>query len=390
MERRCGRARAVTAVSAPVAICFGTYPPERNGGSDFVERFARALGAEGCRVHVISSRSALPDHEAADGVVVHRVVEDWTLRRGASSLRRVNHLIRSEGIGLVHAIFPDSVHQERYQLAPLLGLARVPLVTTFWNLGLGRLSPLPTKLASVALLARSRALLSHDPAYLQVLRRVAAGRPVRLLPVGNNIGVATRHPRAPGPVQLAYFGQLDPTRGVEDLFEATSALVRDERDVRLVMIGSAGRPDRYPGGTLERYRTLVSRLGIEAYVEWTPYLDDHEAAQRLADSDLCILPYRRNSLGRSALAAALENGVPVILGGTQAGVGPLRDGEHVALVPPGRPAALADRMRGLLDDRSAIARLEHGARQAASFFSWTSIAQTATEVYADVLCASRR
>lgn len=376
----------MTSRPAAIAICFGTYPPERNGGADFVERFASALAAERCRVHVVSSRSSLPEHEEpTEGVAVHRIVDDWTLRRGSASLRRVNRLICAEGIGLVHVIFPDSVHQEQYQLPPLLGLGRVPLVTTFWNLGLGRLSPVPTKVASLALLARSRVLLSHDPQYLATLRRIAIGRPVRLLPVGNNIGVADRGPREPGPARLAYFGQLDATRGAEDLFEASAALVREGRDVRVVMIGSAGRPDRYPPGTLERYRALVARLEIEAHVEWTPYLTDHDAAQLLASADVCVLPYRRNSLGRSALAAALENGVPVIVAGTQAALGPLKDGEHVTIVPPGRPAALANRIGSLLDDPSALARLERGAREAASFFSWPSIARTAIDVYADAL-----
>jgi glycosyltransferase involved in cell wall biosynthesis len=379
----------MTARPAAIAICFGTYPPERNGGSDFVGRFALALAAEGCRVHVVSSRSSLPEREEpAEGVAVHRVVDDWTLRRGSASLRRVNHLLRGEGVGVIHVIFPDSVQQERYQLPPLLGLGLVPLVTTFWNLGLGRLSPTPTKLASLALLARSRVLLSHDPQYLASLRRIAIGRPVRLLPVGNNIGVARRGPREKGPGRLAYFGQLDATRGAEDLLEAVAALVQDGRDVRLVMIGSAGRPDRYPPGTLERYYALIARLGIEEHVEWTPYLDDHDAAQRLAGADVCVLPYRRNSLGRSALAAALENGVPVVVAGAPGALGPLRDGVDVAIVPPASPRALSNRIAALLDDPSALARLEQGAREAASFFSWTSIARTAIDVYGDAVRVS--
>src|SRR5207248_11477670 len=123
---------------------------------------------------------------------------------------------------------------------------------------------------------------------------------------------------------------LDLTRGVDVLFEAVRRL-RDGYDVRLRMIGSAGRPGRYPAGELERYQALPSRLGIEDLVEWTDYLPDEEAAASLARSDLCVLPYRRNSVGRSALAAAFDNGVPVVLAGTQERIAPLEDGEHVAL-----------------------------------------------------------
>jgi len=97
------------------------------------------------------------------------------------------------------------------------------------------------------------------------------------------------------------------------------------------------------------------------------------------------LPYRRNSLGRSALAAAFENGVPVVLAGTPEGIAPLKDGEHVALTPPGDAAALAKRIAELIDDPEKLRALERGADGASRIFSWPSIAAAATRVYASVV-----
>jgi glycosyltransferase involved in cell wall biosynthesis len=368
-----------------IAICFGTFPPERNGGSDFVARFSAALNESGSAVHVLTSRhESEPPEESVQGVTVHRVVDDWTLARGRPSLRRLNDLVRREGIDVVHALFPDSVLQAGYQLPAFIGLGRVPLVTTFWNLGLGRRSPVRLRLESLALLTRSRALTSHDPTYLGVLRKVAGPRTVAWIPVGNNVGRAPRAGRSPGPFRLAYFGQLDATRGAEELFEAVRRL-RERHDVRLSMIGSGGRPERYDAGELERYRRLPEELGIDALVDWTPYLPDEDVAALLASADLCVLPYRRNSLGRSALAAAFENGIPVVLAGTPAGIAPLRDGEHVALTPPGDAAALAARIAGLIEDPARLRALELGAEDAARFFSWPSIVAEATRVYTKVV-----
>jgi len=373
-----------------VAICFGTFHPERNGGSDFVARFADALVRAGCAVHVFTSPADAPESQTLpSGVVVHRVVDDWTIRGGRPALRRTNALLTSAGIQVTHVLFPDSTIQQRYQLPALFGFAHTPLVTTWWNLALGRRSPLPLRLESAALLARSKVLSSHDPGYLAALRRLAAGRkPVRWLPVGSNFEPGGTGRPDDGRFTLGFFGQLDFTRGVDTLFEALASLGR--RDLRLVMVGSAGRPERYasdPAADAEfrRLRAMPESLGIAELVEWTGYLDDEEVADALAGLDLCVLPYRRNSLGRSALAAALGAGIPVVLGGRRELVEPLRPDRHVALVPPDDSAALAAVIARLADDPAERLRLAAGAREAAAFFAWPRIAEQAVGLYREAL-----
>lgn len=378
-----------------VALCFGTFPPERNGGSDFVERYASALADTGIEALVLTSPAeGAPEREQARaGVGVRRVVDDWGWLSPAR--RRVDAELADFDAQVLHVFFPDSVLQGRYRLPALLGRGRIPLVTTFWNLGLGRRSPPAVRLEALALLARSRVLTSHDAGYLAVLRRtVGRFRPTAWLPVGNNLeGKAPVGSEAelrselglPPAEWLGYFGQLDPTRGVEDLFAAL-ALARRSRDVRLVMIGSAGRPGRYDdepesAAYLRRALALPERHGVADAVVWTDYLPDETVLRYLCAVDLCVLPYRRNSLGRSALAAALELGRPTVLAGTPAGVQPLRPGRDVALVPPGSPAVLAATLGRLLADPAERARLAEGARAAAVHFSWPRIAEAASRIY---------
>jgi len=378
-----------------VAVVFGTYPPERNGGADFVARFAAALADRDAQVHVITSAGRGPEREeVSEGVTVHRAVEDWTLSEdGRGTLRRVNELLRSEGVDVVHVLFPDSVLQGRYQLPAAIGLRRLPLVTTFWNLGLGRRSPLSIKLEALTLLGRSTILTSHDPGYLAALQRIAGrAKPVRWLPVGTNIAPEAR--RAPNAVRrelgvregtlLGYFGQLDFTRGVEDLLEALAQMRREGSDARLVMIGAADSA-RY-----ELYLALAERLGLGEAVLWTPYLGAAQAAETLAAVDLCVLPYRRNSLGRSALAAALTLGVPTVLAGTPERIAPLLGGRDVELVSPEDPAGLARAVQQLIDDEDARARLREGAQTAAQHFAWPRIAEAALGIYGEAIRRFRR
>jgi glycosyltransferase involved in cell wall biosynthesis len=378
-----------------VAVVFGTYPPERNGGADFVARFAAALAEREAEVHVLTSVGHGPEREeVVEGVTVHRTVEEWTLSEdGRGTLRKVNELLRSEGVDVVHVLFPDSVLQGRYQLPAAIGLRRLPLVTTFWNLGLGRRSPMSIRLEALALLGRSSVLSSHDPGYLAAMERLAGRtKPVRWLPVGTNIAAEAR--RAPSAVRrelglrntplLGYFGQLDFTRGVEDLLEAVAQMRGSGSDARLVMIGAADSA-RY-----ELYEAQAERLGLNAAVRWTPWLGPGEAAELLASLDLCVLPYRRNSLGRSALAAALTLGVPTVLAGTPKGIAPLMDGRDVELVAPGDPAGLAHTLQRLLDDEAARMRLREGARVAARHFAWPRIAEAARGIYSEAIRRFRK
>jgi glycosyltransferase involved in cell wall biosynthesis len=379
--------------SPRVAIVFGSFPPTHEGGADFMARFAPALAQVGAEAHVITSAGPGPERESlGEGATVHRVVDDWTLGDGGRrALRRVDELLRAEGVELIHVFFPDSILQATYQLPLAIGLRRVPLVTTFWNLGLGRRSPMALRLSALGLLARSAVLTSHDPSYLSVLRRLAAGtKQVHWLPAGSNIALETRRVRGAARRELGlrdvpllvYFGQLDFTRGIEDLFGALAGLRRGGRDVRLLMLGGADSARH------DRYSALAEELGLGESVIWTHYVGEQEAAELLASADICVLPYRRRSLGRSAVAAALQLGVPTILAGTPEGIEPLTPGHHVELVRPGAPMELGAAIARLLDDPERRAELGAGAREAARLFAWPRIAEAALGIYRDVL--SRR
>ena len=125
----------VPASGLRVALCFGTFPPERNGGSDFVANLATALGGMGCDVHVLTSYRELETAESTPAnVSVHRIIDNWTLMHGRASLERANRIIEREGIDVLHVLFPDSVISHEYELPALIGFNRVPLVTTFWRM----------------------------------------------------------------------------------------------------------------------------------------------------------------------------------------------------------------------------------------------------------------
>jgi glycosyltransferase involved in cell wall biosynthesis len=155
------------------------------------------------------------------------------------------------------------------------------------------------------------------------------------------------------------------------------------------MIGSAGRPERYEddpdsAAYLREMLALPDALGLADAVTWTGYLGDEAVMETLGAIDVCVLPYRRNSVGRSALAAALSAGTPTVLAGNAAEIAPLRPGEHVASVPRRDPAALAAAIVRLVEDPGERERLGRGAEEASRLFSWEHVVERATSIYAAV------
>ena len=61
----------------------------------------------------------------------------------------------------------------------------------------------------------------------------------------------------------------------------------------------------------------------------------------------------------------------------------VRNGVDGLLVPPGRPAALADALRALAEDRARRERMAAAARERATEFSWPTVADRVMEAYED-------
>jgi glycosyltransferase involved in cell wall biosynthesis len=163
---------------------------------------------------------------------------------------------------------------------------------------------------------------------------------------------------------------------MEDLLDALVE-IRRTYDATLVIVGGASRDDGY--------RNEVARRGLADAVIWTGFLTEQDAADAISATDLCVLPYRRNSIGRSALAAALTLGVPTVLGGVASRVAPLVPGTSVALTPPGNAQRLAETVCELLADPARRTALADGARAAATSFGWEHIASLGIDVYRSAL-----
>lgn len=155
-----------------------------------------------------------------------------------------------------------------------------------------------------------------------------------------------------GPV-VGFVGRLEPRKGVLDLVRAAPAIRAGAPGARVVVVGSD------PFGSAPGYGQPVASSTDVEQVGW---IDD--AASVMGHLDVLVAPSYEEPFG-TVLAEAMAAGTPVVattVGGLPEVVG---DGVDGALVPPGRPDALAAAVLAVLADR---ARLGAAARTSARRF----------------------
>jgi glycosyltransferase involved in cell wall biosynthesis len=150
-------------------------------------------------------------------------------------------------------------------------------------------------------------------------------------------------PRSP---RLIFIGSLDQYYKAPDLLiDACARAAAYGVDLRLLIVG-----DGKYRGDLE---TLASTLGCAERVRFAGQLTAEAVRTALDQADLFVLPSRTEGLPR-AMVEAMARGLPC-LGTGVGGVPELLPPE--AIVPPGDPAALTDRIISIVSDASRLTRL---------------------------------
>jgi len=191
--------------------------------------------------------------------------------------------------------------------------------------------------------------------------------PARLSVIRNSARLAAFKSAAPGARErlLSFFphgsavsrvalaaGRLSPEKGFGVLVEAAARICRENSSAGVVIFGEG-----MLRGELER---RVAGLGLAGRVVLPGFRTDLDSL--IGAADVVVLPSFTEGLSNVALEASAA-GVPLVataVGGTPEVV---VDGMTGYLVPPGDPAALAERVSELLRDSTARARMSAAGRE---------------------------
>jgi len=186
---------------------------------------------------------------------------------------------------------------------------------------------------------------------------------------------------------LLFVGRIQPLKGVDVAVE-TLALLRSQPGPtpRLVIVG--GSSGLEGDDEVARINQLIADRDLAEQVTMVPPQPHHVLSTYYRAADLVLVPSRSESFGLVALEAA-ACGVPVV----SSDVGGLRtlvvDGRTGLRVPGREPADYATAVEAILGDPDFAHRLSANAAEAASAYTWTSMAARLRRVYADVSARAR-
>jgi glycosyltransferase involved in cell wall biosynthesis len=364
-----------------------------------LRELSRSLASNGHRVTVYAQRhgSTLPERSELDpGVAVEyigpadgrdgdQVAESDLLKQVPAFSRPLHERWQAER--------PDVVHAVRWTsgLAALAAARdlRIPVVQTFDSLGVAerrhhvmagtvgteriRLEPAIGRSASAVVAGSSDE--QSDLTRLGVPRRH-----IRVVPCG----VDTDEFTPEGPVaergtrpRLVTVAELSEHEALATLLHAVSKVPAAE----LVVAGGPPRDRLRDDLNFRRLVKLADKLGISGQVTFAGQVGRAALPPLFRSADLLVNVSEYDPSGITSIQA-MACGTPVIASAAGGQADAVLDGTTGIVVPPGRPALLAQRIRQLLGHPMMLEAFSVAAAdRARSRYSWERIAQETIAVY---------
>lgn len=244
---------------------------------------------------------------------------------------------------LVHHLFGATAFRE----------AGLPLATATWLLErpLGRVyRDVPTEAVSVS--------TAQD-----LVRRGLRREQIEVIENGVDLGFFTQDPGVPrfSDPTILYLGRLKKYKGVDLILRALARLRDEGVPGRLIVAGT--------GDFTEPLWRLRDALGLQDRVEMPGFVSEEEKRRLFRRAWVHVLTSPKEGWGISNLEAA-ACGTPTVASDAPGLRDSVVDGETGFLVPHGDVAALAARLRLLIEDAPARERMGRAARAFARRFTW--------------------
>jgi len=162
-----------------------------------------------------------------------------------------------------------------------------------------------------------------------------------------------------GPFAFVFVGAAGRLKGFDVLVEALERLLEESLPVRLVV---AGHIDRSIIKGRRRVLEVLSERGRVGH---------DELAFQLGNAHCLVLPSRFDSFGM-VVPEAMACGLPVIVSDMVGAKQLVQEGRNGFIVPVNNVAALAAKMRWLIQNRGMLEQMSLAARAAAEQASWTN------------------
>jgi glycosyltransferase involved in cell wall biosynthesis len=344
------------------------------------------------------------------------VVHGWRL----ADLRALVQAVRDRQADVLHIVYSANSYnfETAIFLLPLLLRMtgwRSPIVTTVDEYGQGEWQfgkiPLPS-IKWLKLWGQHRQWWNRENGYLLTLSDavIATSTDVKAaihqhlplknsifhIPVAANVDVASIEPTTArqmlrkncqwpdDTVAIAFFGFLQPGKGLETLLKAFKQVWETHSQVRLLLVGG-GESLACSGEKARKYwfqlQTLIAELGLLQLVHFTNYISAETVSHYLTGADIGVLPGDRGVTLNSTLLTLLAHGLPIVA--TQSQTSPAA--RPVQFVPPQDVNALVVALLELLDNSVKRAQLSAASRIFGQSFAWEHIAKAHLDIYSNLV-----
>ncbi len=274
-------------------------------------------------------------------------------RRGTSPATpiRLRRIIRERGIDLVHAHLPSTGIMART-------VSSVPVVYTEHNVAHSYREP--TRTLNRLTYRRNRATIAVSDAVAESL--AGYGTKVEVIPNGVSVSVSEAETDAvraelglgrEDPL-VVHVGNIRPHKGHRNLLAAAGAVLAHHPDATIVSVGGEKHP-----GDLSALLAAAVEAGVSDRVRFLGRRAD--ALAFIAAADVVVNPSDQEGLP-VALLEALALARPVAATDVGGVSSVIHQGETGLLVPAGDPAALAEAVSRLLEDREMAAGMGKAGR----------------------------
>ncbi|MCW1250119.1 glycosyltransferase [Acaricomes phytoseiuli] len=393
-----------------VMLSLHTSPLAQPGAGDagglnvYVQQLGVHLARSGIRVRAFTAAPGR-DTELTPGFTVHHLrlpgaaaEEPW---RKEAMPQLVPQLVDamadlgSEGAQVLHSHYWSSglaglELASRWQV-PLVHSMHTLATTKNRNLGVRQRPESQQRIDRERLIVEhADRIIANTPAESEELERCYGALSARVTVIPPGVDLQVFHPaeesladgdHGGAPLHIVFAGRLQSLKGPHVLLEAIHRLRADRPDIRLRLsiLGSPSGPEDYD------LTNLRDQLGLEDTVTFSPPIPPAKLAEFFRSADAVAMPSSSESFGLVALEAQ-ACGTPVLA----TRVGGLREAvqdEVTGLLVDGITPELWAEAIAELYDLGPRKRQEMGAAAArhAAGYSWTRTAESAEQVYRQIL-----
>ena len=300
--------------------------------------------------------------------------------------------LKSRNIDLVNLQYSPSIYPLSFKLAWLYRKEYLPSIVSFHTLWGGSKVHY---LVAFGLLQSSDAGIATNSEILYLTKKYLPfyQKKLRFIPIGSNIEpinkpgnsqeISSKYPINKKDHVIAYFGMTYPGKGMNLLFNAMGILKdRHNLEFKLLLIG--GGIFDSPEYIYESQR-LISKLGIEDRVIWTGKISDAEVSSLLLRSEMVILPFDSGvSDRRGSLMAALAHKKAIVTTKPSIPIALFKNGVNMVWSENGDKNDISEITLRVLQDNKLRKKLEKGAAELSSHFTWSQIAKQTHKCFREI------